>query len=31
VDWAEEQAANQADDARLKRKLIICNNCSASQ
>jgi hypothetical protein len=31
VDWAEEQAVNQAEDARLKQKLIICKNCSASQ
>ncbi len=30
VDWAEEQAVNEAEDARLKQKLIICNNCSAS-
>jgi hypothetical protein len=31
VDWAEEQAVNQAEDARLKQKLIICKDCSASQ
>jgi hypothetical protein len=27
--WEEEQAADRADDARLKQKLIICRTCSA--
>ena len=31
VDWAAQQAVNEAEDARLKQKLIICNNCSSSQ
>lgn len=26
--WEEEQAADRADDARLKQKLIICRTCS---
>jgi hypothetical protein len=28
--YEEQQAADQADEARLKRKLIICQNCSSS-
>jgi hypothetical protein len=27
--WEQEQAADQDDEARLKRKLIICSACSA--
>jgi hypothetical protein len=27
--WDEQQAADRADEARLKQKLIICRNCSA--
>ncbi len=29
--WEAEQAQEQADEARLKRKLIICQNCGAAQ
>src|SRR6516225_9173076 len=29
--WEDEEARQQADDARLKRKLIICQNCAAPQ
>jgi hypothetical protein len=25
--WDQQQAADQADEARLKRKLIICRTC----
>jgi uncharacterized iron-regulated membrane protein len=28
--YEQQQAADQADEARLKRKLIICQNCSSS-
>jgi hypothetical protein len=28
--YEEQQAADLADEARLKRKLIICQNCSSS-
>ncbi|WP_407155265.1 hypothetical protein [Bradyrhizobium sp. STM 3557] len=31
LSWDEQQAADRADDARLRQKLIICKNCSASQ
>jgi hypothetical protein len=27
--WEEQQAADRADEERLKRKLIICQNCSS--
>lgn len=27
--WEQEQAADQADEVRLKRKLMICSNCLA--
>ncbi len=26
--WEDDQAQDQADEARLKRKLIICQNCA---
>jgi hypothetical protein len=26
-EWEQQQAAEQADDVRLKRKLIICRDC----
>lgn len=29
--WEQEQAADQADDARLKRKLMICRTCLAGE
>lgn len=29
-DWEEEQVRQQADEARLKQKLIICQNCGAA-
>jgi hypothetical protein len=29
--WEREQAADQDDEARLKRKLIICSACSAAE
>jgi hypothetical protein len=28
--YEEQMAADKADEARLKRKLIICQNCSSS-
>jgi hypothetical protein len=28
-NWEEQQAADRADEERLKRKLIICQNCSS--
>jgi hypothetical protein len=31
LSWDEQQAVDRADDARLRQKLIICKNCSASQ
>lgn len=31
VSWQEQQALDNADDARLKQKLIICKNCSGTQ
>jgi hypothetical protein len=31
LSWDDQQAVDRADDARLKQKLIICKNCSASQ
>jgi len=31
MSWEEEQAADLADEARLKQKLTICRNCSANQ
>ncbi|MGJ4883276.1 MULTISPECIES: hypothetical protein [unclassified Bradyrhizobium] len=31
MSWEEEQAADLADEARLKQKLTICRNCSATQ
>jgi hypothetical protein len=29
--WEQEQAADQADEMRLKRKLMICRNCLAGE
>ena len=29
--WEQEQAADQADDAKLKRKLMICRTCLAGE
>jgi hypothetical protein len=29
-NWEEQQATDRADEERLKRKLIICQNCSSS-
>jgi hypothetical protein len=29
--WAQQQAVDEADEARLKRKLIICRNCVGDQ
>ncbi len=29
--WEQEQATDQADETRLKRKLIICSACSAGE
>src|ERR1700676_1654146 len=29
--WEQEEAADQADEIRLKRKLIICSACSAGE
>ncbi|NPU69941.1 hypothetical protein HL667_33465 [Bradyrhizobium sp. 83012] len=31
MSWEEEQAADLADEARLKQKLNICRNCNATQ
>jgi len=31
LGWEDQQAADLADDARLKQKLIICKNCAATQ
>jgi hypothetical protein len=31
LSWDEQQAIDRAEDARLRNKLIICRNCSASQ
>jgi hypothetical protein len=31
LGWEDQQAADSADDARLKQKLIICKNCAATQ
>ena len=31
MTYEEEQAADLADEARLKQKLTICRNCSANQ
>jgi hypothetical protein len=31
MGWEDQQAADSADDARLKQKLIICKNCAATQ
>jgi hypothetical protein len=28
--WEEQQATDRADEEQLKRKLIICQNCSTS-
>jgi hypothetical protein len=28
-NWEEQQAADRVDEERLKRKLIICQNCSS--
>ena len=29
--WEQEQAADQADEAKLKRKLMICRSCLAGE
>jgi hypothetical protein len=29
--WEQEQAADQEDERRLKRKLMICRDCAISQ
>ena len=29
--WEQEQAADQADEAKLKRKLMICRNCQTGE
>ena len=29
--WEQQQAVDQADEARLKRKLMICRNCLADE
>jgi len=29
--WEQQQAADQADEARLKRKLVICRTCLAGE
>ena len=29
--WEQQQAADQADEARLKRKLVICRACLAGE
>ena len=31
LGWEDQQAADSADDARLRQKLIICKNCAATQ
>ncbi len=31
MSWEEEQAADLADEARLKQKLTICRNCGGNQ
>ncbi|CCD85856.1 conserved exported protein of unknown function [Bradyrhizobium sp. ORS 285] len=31
MSWEEEQAADLADEARLKQKLNICRNCNTGQ
>jgi len=31
MSWEEEQAADLADEARLKQKLTICRNCNSTQ
>ena len=31
MSWEEEQAADLADEARLKQKLTICRNCNSPQ
>ncbi|CAL76762.1 hypothetical protein BRADO2955 [Bradyrhizobium sp. ORS 278] len=31
MTYEEEQAADMADEARLKQKLTICRNCNATQ
>ncbi|MGJ5177042.1 hypothetical protein ACQR16_01605 [Bradyrhizobium oligotrophicum] len=31
MSWEDEQAADLADEARLKQKLTICRNCSVTQ
>ena len=31
LGWEDQQAADSADDARLKQKLVICKNCTATQ
>ncbi|WP_257166663.1 hypothetical protein [Bradyrhizobium sp. SRS-191] len=31
MSWEEEQAADLADEARLKQKLNICRNCNTTQ
>jgi hypothetical protein len=29
--WEQQQAADQDEEARLKRKLVICRNCTAGE
>jgi hypothetical protein len=31
LSWEDQQAVDRAEEARLRDKLIICRNCSASQ
>jgi hypothetical protein len=31
MSWEDEQASDRAEDARLKRKLIICRDCSGAR
>ena len=31
LSWEDQQEADRADDARLRQKLIICRDCSASR
>jgi hypothetical protein len=31
LSWQDQQVLDQAEEARLSRKLIICKNCSSTQ
>jgi hypothetical protein len=31
LSWEDMQAADQAEDARLRQKLIICRDCAGSR